>query len=205
MRRVGETALVHRLVPRSTPLARGRRGAASLPECEIDKAQARDNLHRMEAPKRKKLPHEIPLWVDPNREVYFITINCRERGANQLDKPEVAEALFETVEFRQQNCTWWCYFLLLMPDHLHALMSFPDTGKRIQSRMSKWKEWTAKELGIGWQRDFFEHRLRREESFREKADYILANPVRKGLVTEPREWPFVWFAEGPRPYGWPDR
>jgi len=37
-------------------------------------------------------------------------------------------------------------------------------------------------MGIKWQRDFFEHRLRSDESWREKADYILANPVRKGLV-----------------------
>ena len=25
------------------------------------------------------LPHDIPLWVDPHREIYFITVNCRER------------------------------------------------------------------------------------------------------------------------------
>ena len=47
-------------------------------------------------------------------------------------------------------------------------------------------------MGIKWQRDFFEHRLRSDENWREKADYILANPVRKGLVTEVSQWPFVF-------------
>ena len=63
----------------------------------------------------------------------------------------------------------------------------------------KWKEWTARELDIDWQRDFFEHRLRDEQSRREKADYILQNPVRKGLVTSAEEWPFVYFGESSRP------
>jgi hypothetical protein len=65
--------------------------------------------------------------------------------------------------------------------------------------VSKWKEWTAKDLGVAWQRDFFEHRLRRDESRREKADYILRNPGRKNLVSRPEEWPFVLFGDGERP------
>ena len=61
--------------------------------------------------------------------------------------------------------------------------------------MSKWKEWTAKTLNIEWQRDFFEHRLRKEESFREKADYIFANPVRAGLVERSEGWPYFFIAQ----------
>jgi hypothetical protein len=48
-------------------------------------------------------------------------------------------------------------------------------------------------LCIDWQDDFFEHRLRNDESARQKADYILANPVRKGLVSRAEDWPHVWF------------
>jgi len=29
---------------------------------------------------------------------------------------------------------------------------------------------------INWQRDFFDHRLRGDEGWREKSDYILRNP-----------------------------
>jgi len=90
-----------------------------------------------------------------------------------------------------------------MPDHVHALISFPPSGKPLKSIISKWKEWTAKQLGIVWQRDFFEHRLRREESRHEKADYILNNPVRKGLVTNAEDWPYVYFPDGKRPqFAW---
>ena len=152
----------------------------------------------VKAPGRKRLPHEIPLWVDPHREVYFITINCRERFRNQLAMPEVAAKVFETVRHRQDQFIWWPYLFLLMPDHLHALLSFPPSDKPIRQVVSQWKEWTAKSIGLVWQSDFFEHRLRRDESRRQKADYILENPLRKKLVSRIEDWPFVYFGDGER-------
>ena len=153
----------------------------------------------MEPRPRNRLPHEIPLWVDPHKETYFITINCQERHRNQLALTAVAAKLFETVQHRQKTNLWWPYVFLLMPDHLHALLSFPPSAKPIRRVVSKWKEWTAKQIGIAWQEDFFEHRLRHEESRRQKGDYILANPVRKKLVSRPEDWPYVYFGDGERP------
>jgi putative transposase len=144
------------------------------------------------------LPHEIPLWVDPSKEIYFVTINCRRRFENQLALPKIAAGIFETIEHRQRKFLWWPYLVLLMPDHLHALLSFPPSNKPMRSIISKWKEWTAKDMGVVWQDDFFEHRLRREESRREKADYILANPVRANLVSKPQDWTYVYFGDGKR-------
>ena len=143
-------------------------------------------------PTRKRLPHDIPLWVDSSRADYFITVCCKQRGKNQLAHLTVANNIFETVRHRNAQGIWYAHLVLIMPDHVHLLLSFPQTEKRIQMVVSKWKEWTAKTLKIDWQRDFFEHRLRREESFREKADYILANPVRAGLAEKPEDWPYVF-------------
>ena len=153
----------------------------------------------MDIPKRRHLPHEVPLWIDPQREIYFITINCEERTRTQLALPEVASAIFETVSHRQAGHLWWPHLFLLMPDHIHALLSFPPSGKPLKQIVTTWKEWTAKRIGIHWQLDFFEHRLRREESRQQKADYILQNPVRRKLVNRQEDWPFVYFANGQRP------
>jgi putative transposase len=76
-----------------------------------------------------------------------------------------------------------------MPDHLHLIAYFPED---ISTIVHKWKRWTSRNLAIDWQRDFFDHRLRRDESFDEKADYILQNPVRAGLVKTSEEWPYLW-------------
>ena len=153
----------------------------------------------MPEPRRKALPHDIPLWIDPHREVYFITINCRIRGCNQLATPDMSQGIFETVSFRQCSRQWWPHLFLIMPDHIHSLMTFPRSDESIKSIITNWKEWTAKRLRIHWQRDFFEHRLRSDESRREKADYIMHNPVRDGLVKHPEDWPYVYFASGAHP------
>jgi putative transposase len=146
-------------------------------------------------PVRSRLPHDVPLWIDPSKEDYFITLCCERRGENLLATPAVGHPLLETIKHRQARGIWYPHLALVMPDHIHLILSFPEIGKRVQTIMSKWKEWTAKSLKIDWQRDFFEHRLRRDESFREKADYVLANPVRAGLVKKVADWPYVFIAE----------
>jgi putative transposase len=145
----------------------------------------------MEHPERKKLPHDVPLWVDPQKDVYYLTVNCFERGRPQLTAPTVAHALVETVLFRQGLGLWFVHLFLVMPDHVHGLFSFPPSKRTVQGVVIDWKRWTNRQLGIEWQRNFFEHRLRNDESAREKADYILANPVRAGLVAKPEEWPHM--------------
>jgi putative transposase len=137
----------------------------------------------------------VPLWVDSSREVYFITVCCESRGQNQLARPPIAEKLFEAVAFRHERHAWFTHLFLIMPDHIHALLSFPPSPKPLVTTVLEWKRWVAKTCNVVWQRDFFEHRLRSFESHREKADYILANPVRAGLVNRPEDWPYVWFPE----------
>ena len=83
------------------------------------------------------------------------------------------------------------HFMLLMPDHLHALVSFP-TSKDMKVVLTEWKKYVARDSRISWQRDFFDHRLRNDESLREKEDYIRMNPVRAGLVNRPEDWPHIW-------------
>ena len=41
-----------------------------------------------------------------------------------------------------------------------------------------------------WQREFFDHVLRSEESYAEKWEYVRQNPVRAGLAVDAEEWPF---------------
>ena len=146
-------------------------------------------------PTRKTLPHEVPLWLDPNKEDYFVTICCQKRGSNQLAIPLVGPALIETIKHRDDRQIWYAHLAVVMPNHVHLVVSFGRIDRRTQAIVSKWKEWTAKSLGIHWQRDFFEHRLRKDQSFREKADYVLANPVRAGLVRDWSDWPYTFVAD----------
>ncbi len=147
-------------------------------------------------PTRKTLPHDVPVWVDPALETYFITVCCKKRGSNQLATATIAPLLIETIVHRNRIGTWFAHLALVMPDHVHLLINFPPSVPSIRRVVSSWKDWTAKKGEIFWQRDFFEHRIRQEESYREKADYILANPVRAGLVDRAEDWPHVFIADG---------
>jgi putative transposase len=133
------------------------------------------------------------LWVDSQKEICFLTINCENGGVNSLAKPDIAKAIFETIAFRQEQDLWFAHLFVTMPDHVHGLVSFPPSARPLQGVVSDWKRWTARHLSIAWQSDFFEHRLRDDESALGKADYLLANPVRAKLVERPEQWPYAWF------------
>ena len=136
------------------------------------------------------MPHHVPSWVDPETSDYFITICCQRRGVNQLCLPGVGDALLSAARVYHQQRKWFPAVLLLMPDHLHMLVGF-GREHEMTKVVSDWKRYTARQHKIAWQRDFFEHRLRSTESVKEKAAYILQNPVRGGLAREEAEWPFV--------------
>ena len=80
--------------------------------------------HNMNHTGRKILPHDFPFWMDPERSVYFVTICCQPRGVNQLCLPGVAEALLDSARVYVDLRKWFPLLFLLMPDHLHMLVSF---------------------------------------------------------------------------------
>ena len=140
-------------------------------------------------PGRKALPHDPPPFIDPAGALFFITICCKPRGFNQLCVPDVAANVFAAARFYSELRHWNISLLLLMPDHLHMLASF-NTDEGITKVMRNWKRYVAAQYGIQWQRDFFDHRLRGDESSNDKARYILENPVRAGLVKQCEDWAY---------------
>ncbi|MDR0352171.1 MAG: transposase, partial [Opitutaceae bacterium] len=129
----------------------------------------------------------------PTGALYFITICAKNRTARPLLKNNIANNLVETVSHLHQRGDWFARLFLVMPDHIHALISFPAENS-MPRRVSSWKSYTARKFGIDWQERFFEHRLRAEDSLDEKAAYIRMNPVRARLVDAPEKWPFIFDA-----------
>ncbi|MFC5526621.1 transposase [Rhodanobacter ginsengisoli] len=54
-----------------------------------------------------------------------------------------------------------------------------------------------------WEKGFHDHALRRDESVEKAARYIIANPVRAGLVRDPMDYPYwdAWFVDRDNVYG----
>ncbi|MBD5779827.1 transposase [Pelagicoccus sp. NFK12] len=109
----------------------------------------------------------------------------RQPGLTAGDLPQ---QLLETVQFYHRRHTWHCRLFLLMPDHLHALIAFPSRDSMTKT-IANWKRYTARTLSIDWQTNFFDHRIRNDENWELKAQYIRENPVRAGLVKHSQDWP----------------
>ena len=102
----------------------------------------------------------------------------------------MAEQLLASAGHYHAQGRWHVRLFLLMPDRLHALLAVPG-NEEMAKVLKDWKRYTARVLGVEWQRDWFEHRPRNEEELRLKAAYIRQNPVRKGLVAGAEEWPWI--------------
>jgi len=140
---------------------------------------------------RKHLPHDggSLASANPEGEVFFITICCVPRGSNQLANAGIWQAIDEALALKEFSGELTCRIALAMPDHFHALLGFPGAKPMVQV-VTAMKSWMASQHGIRWQRDFFDHRVRGWESAREKAEYIRMNPVRAGLIANPKDWPY---------------
>jgi len=92
---------------------------------------------------------------------------------------------------------WKIGAYVIMPDHVHFLCTPTQEALSLSIFVGSWKEWTAKtiqkvttDVKRVWQKEFFDHVLRNEESYQEKLAYIWNNPVRAGLVEHQDTWPF---------------
>lgn len=91
-----------------------------------------------------------------------------------------------------------------MPDHVHMIFTpltdYEDmevfslaqimdaikgaSAHKINKRLSR--------RGTVWQAESFDHVLRSSESLDAKIQYVLENPVRRGLVRNWQDYPWVW-------------
>jgi len=106
-----------------------------------------------------------------------------------LTAPDVASKLIEAVQYYHEHKHWFCRLFLLMPDHLHAMISFP-ADVQMSRVISKWKSYTTRSLGVSWQENYFDHRLRSAHEADKTFVYILQNPVVKGLCSVNEHWPW---------------
>ena len=139
-------------------------------------------------PQRKSLPHGRPYHSE---SVYFITVCAARRGINTLAVPEVAPLLWQAWCGYAERGICHPLLFVVMPDHTHGLFRF-SVEREMATIVASWKRLTSRRHGVGWQRDFFDHRLRNEESFDEKAAYIRGNPQRAGLAPNASAWPYAW-------------
>jgi REP element-mobilizing transposase RayT len=84
----------------------------------------------------------------------------------------------------------------VMPDHVHLLLA--PISENLIDLIGRWKSytthliWMKEYKGKIWQRSFYDHALRQEEDIIKVAEYIVCNPIRKGIVQDRTDYPYSW-------------
>lgn len=136
-----------------------------------------------------------------DRDVYaiegamcFLTI-CTEGKTPSFQNDALTRAFIDQLKTDAELNSVPVFAYCFMPDHVHLVIA-PGTEKDIVEFVGEYKgrttriAWKYGVQGKFWQTSFHDHFLRKEEDVRDTVKYVLNNPVRKGLVSEWREYPY---------------
>jgi REP-associated tyrosine transposase len=125
------------------------------------------------------------------RELHFITFSCYHRqpllaSARAMHRFEVA------LEWSRKHYDFYVVGYVVMPEHVHLLISEPECGT-LASAVQAIKQSVARRL-IGdsphfWQARYYDFNVWTAKKRIEKLRYIHRNPVERGLVEKPEDWP----------------
>jgi putative transposase len=133
---------------------------------------------------------------------HFITFTCYRRREH-LTSSHACSAVLHALENTRQRYELRVYGFVLMPEHVHLLLSEPERGtlaRALQSLKSASAR-TARDVPTGktgacapfWQTRYYDRYMRDYDEFSEKLRYIHRNPVKRGLCSSPEQWPWSSF------------
>ncbi|MBS0209324.1 MAG: transposase [Planctomycetes bacterium] len=142
---------------------------------------------------------------------YFFTVVTERRTPVFIDDQSVA-LLGASLRSCKRSYPFTIIAMVTLPEHLHAIWSLPNNEANYSRRWSLIKsEFTRTWLAAGnqeqrqstarnrerrrgvWQRRFWEHAIRDEVDLEAHFDYIHFNPVKHGLVSSVKDWPWSTF------------
>jgi len=141
----------------------------------------------------RKHPVHQPVFERHNEPIIvFVTACTKDR------KPILADDLVHEhlVDSWREAKSWLVGRYVIMPDHVHLFCAPAELRpKPLLQWMSFWKSrsaqyWPRPNEAPIWQRHFWDTQLRRGQSYDEKWDYVVDNPLRAGLVERAQDWPY---------------
>lgn len=126
---------------------------------------------------------------------HFVTFSCYQRRA--MFTTDASRRLFESaLERVRRNFRLRIYGYVVMPEHIHLLVSEPQRGI-LADALKSLKQGASRRL-IGdaqhfWQKRYYDFNIRNHPQFLEKLRYIHRNPVKRGLCALPEEWEWSSF------------
>lgn len=125
---------------------------------------------------------------------YFLTFCTWERARHFTDSRHVA-IVSEQFQCASGEESFAVVAYCFMPDHVHLLVAGESDDADLKRFSKLAKQYSGfyfrRSTGLAlWQRSGFERSLRSEETTAAVVRWVVANPVRAGLVKAPTEYPF---------------
>lgn len=129
-------------------------------------------------------------------QVHYITFSCYKRRPN-LRRDEACATFVAALERVRRDYGLRIYGYVVMPEHVHLLLNEPERNTFAQAIKSL-KQGVARRLALRakdsfWQVRYYDFNVWSESKFVEKLRYIHRNPVKRGLVEKPEDWPWSSF------------
>ena len=144
------------------------------------------------------------------RHLHFITCSCYRRRP-LLGTPRKRDALLKILDQVRTRYQFLLVGYVVMPEHIHLLISEPKTGtpstvlqvlkqrvsralrrktrrRRNPNQLQLWQDATGEASPSLWQRRFYDFNVWSKKKRIEKLHYMHMNPVKRGLVTDPKLW-----------------
>ena len=108
-------------------------------------------------------------------------------------------AFWYSVETSQARQPFDLIAWVVMPDHVHMIIDPKDSDlsnlmRRVKLAFAyKYRSQHNLYSGKVWQPRFWDHVIRDQNDMNRHIDYIHYNPVKHGLVTNPRKWRYSSF------------
>ena len=141
-------------------------------------------------------------------DLHFVTFSCYQRLA-LLGKAMARELVLRELARVREEYGFLLMGYVVMPEHVHLLMSEPRRGTP-STMLQMLKQRVSREMRRGdpkthphtprvghpeglrqfWQARFYDFNVFTERKKREKLEYMHGNPVTRGLVGHPKDWPW---------------
>lgn len=127
--------------------------------------------------------------------LHFITFSCFHR-LPFLDTSGARETVETVLEKTRERHQARIYAYVLMPEHVHLLINEPPSILLAQF-LKAVKQMTSRKLRGRherfWQDRYFDGNVRGEDARSDVVRYIHRNPVKRGLVVSPGDYPWSSF------------
>jgi putative transposase len=126
---------------------------------------------------------------------HFLTFSCYHRSP-YLNDDHSRTIFLQTLERLRQRHNFLVFGYVLMPEHVHLLLSesqlrpLATTISVLKGQTSKLLKGTRPQF---WQIRYYDFNVFTQPKFVEKLRYIHRNPVERGLVEKPEDWPWSSF------------